>query len=142
MTNCRGWIAGACAMAVASAVAPGGPVRAHHSLSGVYDGSNTVSIEGTVSQFHFINPHPFVTVSVKGDGGKSAEWRLEMDNRFELEAIGMTSRTLRPGDKITARGSRGRDNANSLYIRRLERPADGFWYEQVGMTPRMRPPRD
>ena len=142
MTSRPVWTVWVCVLVLANAVWSVGPLRAHHSLAGVYDGSNTVSIEGTVTQFHFINPHPFVTVSVKGDGGKSAEWRLEMDNRFELEAIGMTSRTLRPGDKITARGSRGRDNANSLYIRRLERPADGFWYEQVGMTPRMRPVKD
>ena len=142
MTNRRVWIWWACVMVLATVAPPIGSVRAHHSIAGVYDSSKPVSIEGVVAQFQFINPHPFVTVSVKGDGGKSADWRLEMDNRFELEAIGMTSRTLLRGDTITARGSRGRDNANSLYIQRLDRPADGFWYEQVGMTPRMRPAKD
>ena len=142
MTNGRLGTRWAYGMVLATAMSSVGPLRAHHSLAGVYDSSKPVSIEGVVAQFQFINPHPFVTVSVKGDGGKAAEWRLEMDNRFELEAIGMTSRTLLPGDKITARGSRGRDNANSLYVQRLDRPADGFWYEQVGMTPLMRPAKD
>jgi len=140
--NRRVWIGWACVMGLATVALPIGSVRAHHSIAGVYDSSKPVSIEGVVTQFQFINPHPFVTVSVKGAGGKSAEWRLEMDNRFELEAIGMTSHTLLRGDTITARGSRGSDNANSLYIQRLDRPADGFWYEQVGMTPRMRPAKD
>ena len=111
------------------------PLGAHHSLAGVYDSTKPVSIEGTVTEFHFVNPHPFVTVSVKGDGGRAAEWRLELDNRYELEAIGMTSRTLMRGDRITARGSRAREG-NGMYVLRLDRSADGFWYEQVGTTPR------
>ena len=108
---------------------------AHHSLAGVYDSSKPVSVEGVVSEFHFVNPHPFVTVTAKGDGGRAVEWRLELDNRYELEAIGMTSRTLLRGDRITAKGSRAREG-NGMYVLRLDRAADGFWYEQVGTTPR------
>jgi uncharacterized protein DUF6152 len=109
---------------------------AHHSIAGVYDSSNPVTVEGTVRQFHFVNPHPFITVTVKDSKGASKDWRMEMDNRWELEAIGLTTRSLNPGDRVVVTGSRGRQQANSLYIRRLDRPADGFWYEQVGTSPR------
>ena len=125
------------ALLVCGSGAIGHPVHAHHSLSGVYDSNDQASIEGVVVQFHFVNPHPYLTVRVS-DGGRTADWRLEMDNRFELEDIGMNAQTLRPGDRITARGSRGHGKATSLYVRRLERPADQFWYEQVGSSPRMR----
>ena len=107
----------------------------HHSLAGVYDGSKQVTVEGVVARFYFVNPHPYLTVTVKDANGKSADWRFEMDNRFELEAIGMTSASFSKGDRITASGSRGHRDANSLYIRRLDRASDGFWYEQVGSTP-------
>ena len=113
------------------------PVTAHHSLA-EYDSSNRVTIEGVVARFQFINPHPFVNVTVVNEKGKKEEWRLELDNRFELEAIGMTSRTLQPGDHIVVSGMRGRTQLTNLYVRRLDRPADGFWYEQVGSTPRIR----
>ena len=113
------------------------PVRAHHSLT-EYDSSTRVTIEGVVARFQFINPHPFVNVTVVNEKGKKEEWRLELDNRFELEAIGMTSRTLQPGDHIVVSGMRGRTQLTNLYVRRLDRPADGFWYEQVGSTPRIR----
>ena len=113
------------------------PAGAHHSLTGVYDSSNPVVVEGVVVQFHFVNPHPYLTVAVQGADGRSAEWRMEMDNRFELEGIGITSRTLTRGDRIRATGSRGYRDAHSLYLRRLDRPSDGFWYEQVGSTPRV-----
>jgi hypothetical protein len=92
-------------------------------------------VEGVVARFHFVNPHPYLTVTVKGANGRSADWRFEMDNRFELEAIGMTSASFSKGDRITASGSRGHGDANSLYIRRLDRAADGFWYQQIGSTP-------
>ena len=128
----------ACALILCGAFGAVASVHAHHSLSGVYDSSVQVSIEGVVSQFQFINPHPFVIVTVTNDRGNSEEWRLELDNRFELEDIGVTSRTFRKGDRIVASGSRGRTQLTSLYVRRLDRPSDGFWYEQVGSTPKIR----
>jgi hypothetical protein len=112
------------------------PLSAHHSIAGAYDSSNPVTVDGTVRQFHFVNPHPFITVTAKDQQGRSKDWRMEMDNRWELEAIGMAASTLKPGDRVVVIGSRGRQEANSLYVRRLDRPADGFWYEQVGTTPR------
>ena len=112
--------------------------KAHHSLSGIYDSSTRVTIEGVVASFHFVNPHPFVMVTVTNPQGVKEDWRLEMDNRFELEGIGMTSWTLMPGDRVVASGSRGRTQLTSLYVRRLDRPSDGFWYEQVGSSPRIR----
>jgi hypothetical protein len=109
----------------------------HHSLSGVYDSSRPVTVEGVVVQFHFVNPHPYLTVSVVDADGSAREWRMEMDNRFELEGIGMSARTLVRGDRIRVTGSRGHREATSLYIRRLDRASDGFWYEQVGSSPRV-----
>jgi hypothetical protein len=132
-----GWLSVMTAIAWWAFSAATPPAGAHHSLTGVYDSSNPVTVEGVVVQFHFVNPHPYLTVAVQGADGRSAEWRMEMDNRFELEGIGMTSRTLARGDRIKATGSRGYRDANSLYLRRLDRPSDGFWYEQVGSTPRV-----
>ena len=54
-----------------------------------------------------------------------------MDNRRELVEIGFTQQTLRPGDSIVVGGSPARHEARSLYVRRLDRPSDGFRYEQV-----------
>ena len=110
---------------------------AHHSIAGVYDTSKEIKIEGRIRQFHFVNPHPFITAEVTRSG-KAESWKLEMDNRSELVAIGMSETTFKPGDRITASGSPGRSQEAALYIRRLDRPTDGFWYEQVGYEPRIR----
>jgi hypothetical protein len=113
------------------------PVMAHHAISAIYDSSKQVTIEGAVREFQFINPHPFLIVDVT-DGGKTLEWRLELDNRFELISEGMTADTLKRGDRVVASGSLSRTNPQSLYLMRLDRSADGFRYEQIGASPRVR----
>src|SRR5262249_52285148 len=77
--------------------------NAHHSIAGVYDSSKQVTIEGVVTEFRFVNPHPFVIVDVKQDG-RMQEWKLEMDNRSELVDVGMTGQTLMRGDRVIVTG--------------------------------------
>lgn len=110
--------------------------QAHHSIAAVYDSTREQRIEGVVAEFKFVNPHPFVVVTVEV-GGAETSWRLEMDNRFELADVGMTDKTLKPGDRVVVTGSLGRIEPRTLYIRQLDRPADGFRYEQVGSRPRV-----
>jgi hypothetical protein len=123
------------AVAAMSALATSA-AAAHHSIAAVYDSSRQHRLEGVVAEFKFVNPHPFVLVTV-GNAGAEESWRLEMDNRFELQGIGMTEETLRPGDRVVVTGSMGRTDPRTLYIRQLDRPADGFRYEQVGSRPRV-----
>jgi hypothetical protein len=93
-----------------------------------------------VRAFHFVNPHPWVELDVVDDA-RSQRWRLELDNRFELVAIGMTDATLTPGDEVVVSGSASRETARALYVRSLLRSVDGLHYEQVGQSPRLTRPR-
>ena len=110
---------------------------AHHSLSSVYDSRKQITITGTVREFQFVNPHPWIGIDVT-DAGSVRRWRLELDNRWELENVGMSADTFKPGDVVVAAGSAGRDGARALYVRRLDRAADGLLYEQVGPSPSLR----
>jgi hypothetical protein len=110
---------------------------AHHSIAGMYDASRNMTLEGTVAEFQFIYPHPIVVVDIRR-GNATEQWQMEMDNRGELSQIGFTEATLKPGDRVIVHGSPARREAQRLYIRRLERPADGFGYEQIGTSPRIR----
>jgi hypothetical protein len=118
-------------------LATAGPTAAHHAISAIYDSSKRVTVEGAVREFQFINPHPFLVIEV-GEGGKALEWRLEMDNRYELINEGMNADTLKPGDRVVASGSLSRTNPQGMYLMRLDREADGFRYEQIGASPRVR----
>jgi Family of unknown function (DUF6152) len=127
----RGPLTVAIAMILGSVVAQG-----HHSISAVYDRARPVTLDGVLVEFAMVQPHPFVVVDVK-NGRETARWRGELDNRWELEGIGMNAGTLKPGDRLVLNGQSGRNQPNSLYVMRLERPSDGFWYEQVGMSPKI-----
>ena len=114
--------------------------EAHHSISGMYDSRRDVRVEGVVTQFDFINPHAFITIEARETGRAPQQWRVELDDRGELSGIGMTAQTLRPGDQVIVVGSPARREANRLYLARLDRPADGYSFEQVGGRPRLRSP--
>jgi hypothetical protein len=122
---------------VASAVVP---IAGHHSLS-EYEAGRQLTLTVIVREFHFVNPHPYLIADSKV-GTLSSTWRLELDNRFELVQIGMTANTISPGDQLLITGRPGRDQKPILYVRELDRPADGFRYEQMSSSPRIvRPPR-
>jgi uncharacterized protein DUF6152 len=110
--------------------------HAHHSIAGVYDSKSPITLDGVVSEFHLVNPHAFLTISVTREG-RTETWKLELDNRYELVDVGVKADTLKPGDLIVARGSRARDGSRSIYALRIDRRADGFWYEQVGSSPKI-----
>jgi hypothetical protein len=109
---------------------------AHHSIAGMYDQSRRVTLDGVIAQYQFVNPHPFVVVDVTTNG-TTQSWKAELDNRWELQNVGMTPTTFNAGDRVVVSGSPGRDRTPLLYVWRLERPADGFLYEQVGTSPRV-----
>ena len=122
---------------LALALACGGAAEAHHSIAGMYDQSRRVTFDGVIAKFQFVNPHPFVMVDVRDASGAAQSWKAELDNRWELLEVGVTATTFQAGDRIIVSGSPGRDRTPLMYVWRLERPADGFLYEQIGTSPRV-----
>ena len=117
------------------ALALSAAAEAHHSLAGMYE-SSRITLEGTIDQFQFVNPHPYIIVDVN-TAGSATLWKGELDNRRELLDIGMSPTSFMAGDRVIITGSPGRDRAQSMYVWRLERPGDGFLYEQIGTSPRV-----
>lgn len=123
-----------CALAVGVALAlmpslPGGAAYAHHSIATTYDEDHPILLEGVIARFTYVNPHPVIMLNVTDGKGRVQVWRLEMDNRVALAEIGFQAETLRAGDRLVVSGSPARTIPHSLYVRRIERPADGFVYE-------------
>ena len=115
----------------------GDRLAAHHSVPAMYDTRREIRIAGAIVQVGFVNPHPFLIVDVRGSDGIE-RWTLEMDNRSELTEAGFTPTTLRPGDQVSIAGNPAWREARHMYIMRLDRPADGFAYQQVDNRPVIR----
>ena len=120
-----------------SSLISGAAAHAHHSIASFYDINKQATIEGEVSEFRFVHPHPILIIDAAADGEEPELWQLEMDNRNELTAIGISAETFKPGDRVIATGSVAKTERQRLYLRRLDRAADGLLYEQVGSRPRI-----
>jgi len=73
---------------------------AHHSFA-MFDQSKTVTLQGTVKDFRWSNPHVFIQLMVKNDDGTEEEWSIEMTSPEHLVRVGWKPGTLKPGDKVT-----------------------------------------
>ena len=80
------------------------PAYAHHSAAGI-DQTKTVTVEGTVKQFKWANPHSWIEMEVQNKEGAVEIWNLEMNPPAFLVRAGWKSTTIKPGDriKVTAR---------------------------------------
>ena len=99
--------------------------RAHHNSGPIYDGSRSVTVEGTVKEFRFINPHARVYVTVVDANGKSEVWLAEGANAGVLRRLGWKGDELKPGDRITLTGAPSRDGSPKMEWRVIAR-ADGI----------------
>jgi hypothetical protein len=92
----------ALALAALGGVAAGiSSVAAHHSTT-MFDHSKTLTINGTVVELRWVNPH--VSLSVNGtlkDSEESGVWVMEMTSPGNLVRAGGWSRSsVKPGEKV------------------------------------------
>jgi Family of unknown function (DUF6152) len=89
----------AAAVAITSLVAL--PSDAHHSTA-AFDNSRVVKLEGTITQFRWINPHASIKIDAKSEGDDpDGVWTVEMTAPNVLINEGWTRTALKNGDKVT-----------------------------------------
>lgn len=78
------------------------PAAAHHGTSVNYDQSRTITISGTVTEFHWRNPHSTLFVDVTDESGKVTNYAIELPSPTLLARgeLGWTRRTFKPGDHV------------------------------------------
>jgi Family of unknown function (DUF6152) len=104
-----------------------GAVSAHHSVQSQFDIHKTVTVSGTVSKIEWINPHSYLTISVKDANGNAQKWAFELGGAGALRRAGMSRADrggLKPGDEVTATALAARDGSNSGFLQELK-VADG-----------------
>ncbi|HYR87416.1 MAG TPA: DUF6152 family protein [Terriglobia bacterium] len=95
------------------------PVSAHHSFSAEFDAKQPVTLTGTVTKVEWANPHAWLYIDVKDDSGKVSNWGLELGGPNALMRLGWSRNSLKPGDVITAEGTRAKDGSNVANARSI-----------------------
>jgi hypothetical protein len=91
---------------------------AHHGQAG-YDTTGTVTVNGSVTDFQFVNPHSIVSLTCKDDKGEAQSWQGELTSPNHLLRAGWTASTLKAGDQVTMTGYRAKSGANSMWITKI-----------------------
>jgi hypothetical protein len=77
------------------------PAFAHHSFA-MFDATKTVTLQGTVKEFEWTNPHSWLRVNVTDEkSGKPLLWALELSSPARLVTMGMKSDSVHPGDQVS-----------------------------------------
>ena len=76
------------------------PALAHHSFA-MFDHEKTVTINGTVKEFEWTNPHAWIHMIAADDKGKAVDWSFEMGSVGQIAGQGWKVDTIKPGDKIS-----------------------------------------
>ena len=76
---------------------------AHHSGAGI-DRTKTVTVDGTVKQFKWGNPHSWLEVEVTNNKGGVDLWNFEMNPPAYLVQSGWKSSSVKAGDKVKVTG--------------------------------------
>ncbi len=97
---------------IALGALPAGPAQAHHSFPATYFVDQKVTIEGTVVQFLFRNPHSFVHVLAPDKDGAMQRWAVEWGAGGALASDNVKNDTIKPGDKVVITGQPGRNPAD------------------------------
>ena len=111
-------------IATALGVAALAPAFAHHSFAAQYDGNNTITLDGTIQEFRFVNPHALAKIDVADDKGAVQQWTVEFDGRLNLTNVGWTEATIKPGERVKISGNPERTGVPRIFFTKLVR-ADG-----------------
>ena len=83
------------------AVACAAPAFAHHSFA-MFDATKTVTLQGTVREFEWTNPHSWLRVMVNDEKtGRPVMWALEMSSPARLITMGMKADSVKAGDEVS-----------------------------------------
>lgn len=82
-----------------ASLALGASAHAHHSFA-MFDRATLVTLEGTVTEFEYTNPHSWLYLEITDSEGQAAEWTIEMGGPNAMSRSGWQPDTLQPGDEI------------------------------------------
>ncbi len=102
------------------ALLAGTAASAHHGRAAY--GNEDVTLQATVTEFKFINPHVQIYFDVTSEAGELQHWQGEMTAPNKMARGGWTKQTLLPGDEIRITGRSTRNGGHSVVINEIIMP--------------------
>jgi len=90
----------------------------HHAISANYDENTLGTIEGTVVEVFWANPHVHYYLEIANEIDGVELWDIETGNLIGLARTGWTKETIKVGDNIRISGQLGRNGTKRLNLDR------------------------
>ena len=87
------------------------PAAAHHSFA-MFDAEKTVTLNGSVKEFQWTNPHAWIMLTVANQQGQANVWAIELNGPSGLARDGWKPKTLTPGMNVSVTIHPLRDGTN------------------------------
>ena len=88
--------------AIAALLLAGAPTSAHHTISSFFDTNNLVTLQGTLTNVEWRNPHVILRLETLGDNGGPVSWNVETLNVQGLSRQGLNQESFKPGAAFSA----------------------------------------
>lgn len=106
------------------------PVLAHHSFAAEFDAKAPVTLEGTVKEFKWVNPHSWLIINVEKKNGEpvskdgsTQEWAVEGGAPSALLRRGWNRNSLPAGTKVVVEGFMAKDGSPRANARDVTFPS-------------------
>lgn len=96
------------------------PAYAHHAATATFDTSQTMEIEGYVTDFSFSNPHINITLMVTDDSGAEREWVATGPAVAGFRRWGWTENMLEGGEYVRLVGRTARHGGPMILMERAD----------------------
>ncbi len=91
---------------------------AHHSEAG-FDLQSLLTLDGTVTEFQWRNPHVYLSVDMSQENGEVSTWVVQTSSTVSLMRRGWTPDTLTVGDRVSLTANPVRDGRQYAVLEEL-----------------------
>ena len=95
---------------VTTALAMSMTAASHHS-GAMFERDKTITVEGTVKEFQYTNPHSWLLVDVKNKNGSVTTWGFEGEGPSTLQRAGIRPSDFTPGTRLKITGRPMKDGS-------------------------------
>ena len=90
----------------------------HHGWA-AFSSETQITLKGTLTDFHFVNPHSVVEFKVADEKGQTQPWEGELASPSRLVPRGWTAASLEVGEKITVTGYPAKNGSHAIRVTRI-----------------------
>jgi len=106
----------------------------HHSVGGNYDSSETIELEGEITEVFWRNPHVGFTLTTTDDAGRTVVWELSSHSLSIMRRMDVTEPFVAAGDHVRVAGWPAR-RGGGMFVNNMLLPSGDEFVFAFGAEP-------